>query len=136
MTVILDTNVIVRLMVDDDEEQAAQAAALVDMQTAVVPPIALCEAAWVLRSSYGFRSYDIRDALAALLGYASVKTDRDAAALGFAFLDAGADFADGMIVHQGRVLGGDQFVTFDRRARAAAMTLGLDSRAPGERGRG
>lgn len=31
-------------------------------------------------------------------------------------LDAGGDFADGVIAFEGRQMGGETFVTFDRRA--------------------
>jgi predicted nucleic-acid-binding protein len=35
---------------------------------------------------------------------------------GLAQLEAGGDFADGVIAHQGQWLGGDVFVSFDRQA--------------------
>ena len=91
---------------------------------------ALCETAWVPRSSYGFSARQIREALATLLDYSALVTDRRVAASGLAFLDAGADFADGVIAAEGYALGGERFVSFDRRAVAAAASLGIDARTP------
>jgi len=45
--------------------------------------------------------------------------DRGSAAL----LEAGGDFADGVIAFEGRRLGGDVFISFDRRA-VAMITAG------------
>jgi len=35
---------------------------------------------------------------------------------GLAVLDAGGDFADGIMAHEGKWLGGETFVSFDRNA--------------------
>jgi predicted nucleic-acid-binding protein len=35
---------------------------------------------------------------------------------GLALLDAGGDFADGIIAYEGRWLGAEMFVSFDKRA--------------------
>jgi predicted nucleic-acid-binding protein len=37
---------------------------------------------------------------------------------GLAVLEAGGDFADGVIAHEGNWLGADAFVTFDKKAVA------------------
>jgi predicted nucleic-acid-binding protein len=37
---------------------------------------------------------------------------------------SGADFADGVIAHEGRTAGGDVFVSFDEKAVAALEKLG------------
>jgi hypothetical protein len=53
-----------------------------------------------------------------------------------AVLEAGGDFADGVIAHQGQWLGGDTFVSFDRQAvtllRAQGVSTQLLPSRPGE----
>jgi len=45
-----------------------------------------------------------------------VITDHAAVDAGFKAMDDGADFADGVIDYEGRWLGGETFVSFDKRA--------------------
>jgi predicted nucleic-acid-binding protein len=45
-----------------------------------------------------------------------------------AMLDAGGDFADGVIAYDGRRLGGATFVTFDKKAVDRLMRQGVDAR--------
>jgi predicted nucleic-acid-binding protein len=51
----------------------------------------------------------------------------DSAAIdaGLEMLEAGADFADGVIAHEGRWLGGETFVSFDKKAVAAVAKQGM-----------
>ena len=44
-----------------------------------------------------------------------------------ALLEAGGDFADGVIAHQGQWLGGDTFLSFDRQAVALLQQRGIDA---------
>jgi predicted nucleic-acid-binding protein len=43
---------------------------------------------------------------------------------GLTTLDAGADFADGVIDYEGAWLGGETFVSFDKKAVAALVKTG------------
>ena len=57
MTIAIDTNVLVRLLVRDDEAQYAAAQRLVDQAAAAVEPVLIVlgdlrETEWVLRSRY------------------------------------------------------------------------------------
>jgi predicted nucleic-acid-binding protein len=56
-----------------------------------------------------------------------IPCDRAAVEAGLASLRAGGDFADGVIAHEGRRMGADVFVSFDRRA--VALLKGLDEPA-------
>lgn len=47
---------------------------------------------------------------------ANVVVNRPAAEAGLALLEAGGDFADGIIAFEGSLLGGDTFLSFDRQA--------------------
>ena len=72
MTIAIDTNVLVRLLVRDDEAQYAAAQRLVDEAAAAEEPVlivlgALLETEWVLRSRYKLDKASIAGALTALL---------------------------------------------------------------------
>lgn len=115
--VAVDTNVLVRVAVRDDVGQADTATKLMaraKMVAIAVP--SLCEFVWVLRSVYRFRSSDIAKAIRTLLAAENVETNRPAIDAGLAMLDAGGDFADGAIAYEGRWLGAETFVSFDRQA--------------------
>lgn len=117
MKVSVDTNVLMRIVVRDDLQQAKRALDLLaqaDVITVALP--ALCELAWVLRQVYRFKPADIATALRAILSVKNVVTNRAAAELGLSVLEAGGDFADGVIAFEGRWLGGETFVSFDRKA--------------------
>jgi predicted nucleic-acid-binding protein len=47
---------------------------------------------------------------------ANVVVNRPAAEAGLVVLEAGGDFADGVIAYEGRWLGADTFVSFDKAA--------------------
>jgi predicted nucleic-acid-binding protein len=72
----------------------------------------------VLRRVYRLGRKDIHAALQALLNAGSVAVNRPAAEAGLAVPDAGGDFADGLIAFEGKWLGGETFVSFDRKAVA------------------
>ena len=117
MRIAVDTNVLVRAAVRDDAEQTDSATKL--MRRAEVVAIAvssLCEFVWVLRSVYRFHSDEMAKAIRALLAAENVETNRLAVEAGLAMLDAGGDFADGAIAYEGRWLGGETFVSFDKKA--------------------
>ncbi len=117
MKVIADTNVLIRVIVADDPIQADKAqAVLLEAQLIAMPLPVLCELCWVLKGSYGADRAEIAAAIRKLVQSANVQTDTAAVEAGLAILEAGGDFADGVIAHQGRVLGGEIFTTFDSRA--------------------
>jgi predicted nucleic-acid-binding protein len=127
--VIVDTNILVRAVVRDDEGQARAAAALLkEAEIIAVPLPCLCEFVWVLRRVYGFRQDDIAAAIEALLEAGIVAVNRPAADAGLAILKAGGDFADGLIAYEGAWLGGETFVSFDRKAVSLIAQSGQQAR--------
>lgn len=117
MRITADTNVLVRAVVGDEPRQSAAAqAALKGAQTVAVPLPALCEFVWVLMDSYGFGRSEIASAVRALMNSANVAADRPAVEAGLALLEAGGDFADGAIAFEGARLGGERFLSFDKKA--------------------
>lgn len=131
MRITADTNVLVRAVINDDHEQAKRAARLLARAewVAVTLP-SLCEFVWVLRSTYQISVADVITAIRALLDAASVRVNRPAAEAGLAALEAGGDFADGVIAFEGQMLGGDTFVSFDKKAVSLLNAQGLSARLP------
>ena len=97
MRVAVDTHVLVCAVVGDDPAQAAIAAkVLTDAILVAVALPSLCEQVWVLCRVYAFALAD--------------------AAAGLAVLDAGGDFADGVIAYEDQWLSGATFMSFDKKA--------------------
>jgi predicted nucleic-acid-binding protein len=107
----------VRAAVRDDLDQADAATRIMARaEVLAIPVSSLCEFVWVLRSVYGYRAPKIAEAIRILLSAENVETNRTAIDAGLALLDMGGDFADGVIAYEGRWLGGETFVSFDRKA--------------------
>lgn len=129
MKVAVDTNVLVRAAVRDDPAQADIATAvLTDAKVIAVALPCLCEFVWVLLRVYGFEPSEAAQAIRALLNIARVQVNRPAVEAGLQVLDAGGDFADGVIAYEGRWLGGDSFVSFDKKAVALLTAQGQSAR--------
>ncbi len=119
--IALDTNVLVRYLVDDDPQQSRQAARLIEQAVArdeslFISDIVACETVWVLASAYGLPRAEIADALGALLRARSLvfaSTDRLASALE-AYRRGKGDFADYLIREQAHAHGADAVATFDK----------------------
>lgn len=89
----------------------------------------LCEFVWVLLSKiYGFQASDVAAAISALLEVPNVEVNRPAVEAGLSLLEAGADFADGVIAYEGNWLGGETFVSFDKKAVALLTNQGHAAR--------
>jgi predicted nucleic acid-binding protein len=109
----VDTNVIVRLLVNDDERQGSEARRLFESEEIWIGVTVLLEAARVLESVYELSPTETVKALRALLGLPNVRVE-DAAAVATA-LEAtgrGLDLADAL--HLARAPEETEFVTFDR----------------------
>lgn len=125
MKVAVDTNVLVRAVVRDDPAQASAAVAvLTDAELIAVALPCLCEFVWVLLRVYGFQQADAASAIRALLAATNVEMNRPAVEAGLLVLDAGGDFADGVIAYEGNWLGGETFVSFDKKAVALLAAQG------------
>ena len=125
MKLTVDTNVLVRAAVGDDPAQARIAAEVLGTATVIAVALpSLCEFVWVLQRVYGLPKADAASAIRALVGAANVEVNRPAVDAGLQLLEAGGDFADGVIAYEGRWLGGETFVSFDRQAVALLTARG------------
>ena len=129
MKVSVDTNVLVRAVVRDDKAQAKVAIKVLrDAEVIAIALPCLCEFVWVLRRVYDFQPADAANAIRALLAAANVEMNRPAVEAGLSMLDAGGDFADGVIAYEGNWLGGETFVSFDKKAVALLKAQGQQAR--------
>jgi len=112
-----DTNVLVRAITGDDAVQSKLAQAeLANADLVALALPALCELVWVLSRGYKIPAPDIAAAIRRLIDAATVAVNRPAVEAGLALLEAGGDFADGVIAYAGHWLGAETFVSFDTKA--------------------
>ncbi len=117
MKIAADTNVLVRAIVRDDKAQSAAAQReLAQAEVVALTIPALCELVWVLTRAYKIPAPEIAKTIRSLLNAANVNVNYPAAEAGLAALEAGGDFADGVIAFEGAWLGADVFVSFDKKA--------------------
>jgi predicted nucleic-acid-binding protein len=125
MKITVDTNVLVRAVLQDDASQAKIAADALQKATLIaIPTPCLCELAWVLMRGANKTKEQVSSAIRALLDTSKVEMNRPAVEAGLAVLEAGGDFADGVIAYEGAWLGGDTFLSFDKKAIALLKKQG------------
>lgn len=120
--IALDTNVLVRFLVQDDPDQARIANTVLDQLTDAAPGFVgrevLVELVWVLERAYGYQRADIAAALDGLLS--AIELEIEAAdEVGVAvdrYRNDGFGFADLMIAAAARRTDASELVTFDRKA--------------------
>jgi predicted nucleic-acid-binding protein len=124
----LDTNVLVRYIMQDDAKQSALANKLIEGLTEDSPGyislLAIVEMVWVLESAYGLRRQQVTEALRNLLSVNVFKVDRVAVVASAlrTYADGTADVADCLIERSSALAGCRCTMTFDR---AAAKTGGM-----------
>ena len=126
----LDTNVLVRYLVQDDPQQAARATQIMERElTEAVPGfialVVLIETTWVLQRLYRARREEIGQTVSDLLSTRSIVIEnRDVVARALAISEKnGCGFADAVIAASAWNAGCTKIVSFDRGARRAGMTL-------------
>jgi predicted nucleic-acid-binding protein len=119
----IDTNLVIRLLLDDDPAQSAAARALLTTNDVVISPTVLLETLWVLESRYGANKDVLLETVAALAGFAGVTIGQpDQAAEFFRLWRGGLDPQDA--AHLAFVDEVDAFVTFDRGLVKRAKKVG------------
>jgi predicted nucleic-acid-binding protein len=127
----IDTNVILRLVVDDDEEQrrlvTAFGSGLNKEYRGLITLVALLEADWALRSQFGFTRRQSSEALRRLTHIRGVDVEsHDAVVRALLTVDeANADFAGALIAERSVELGCEKTVTLDRKAANKVPSMEL-----------
>lgn len=126
----LDTNVLVRYIMQDDARQSPLATALVESLTAetpgFVPLVAVVELVWVLASCYALNRAQLVSALEALLRTKEIVLENAEVVWRAVRVYRGgsADFADCLVERSAAAAGCERTMTFDRgAAKNCAMTL-------------
>ena len=120
----IDTNVLVRALVNDNAAQSARAVALLTGHDIFIPVTVVLELEWVLRSRYAFTPKVVAQAIEKIAALGNVVVGERAAVLAAAARAAqGWDFADAL--HHALSQGCEDFSTLDadlvkRAARATA----------------
>lgn len=120
--VALDTNVLVRLFIDDDPDQHLRVQALVGSLTrerpGLVHPVVLCEFVWALRRVYRVPKQEVADALGHVLRTSTLSVvRRPYAEQALDLYRSGPfDFADCLLAAEYADLGGEMR-TFDQKAQ-------------------
>jgi predicted nucleic-acid-binding protein len=128
MKITADTNLLVRAVTEDDPGQSRAAQTMLREADVVALTIAaLCELVWVLSQGYKISADKIAEAVRRLMNGTNVVVNRRVADAGLAMLDAGGDFADGVIAYEGNWLGADVFVSFDKKAVKRLEAQGLSA---------
>ena len=129
MKISVDTNVLARAVLQDDAEQAHAAAKILEEASLIAVSLpCLCELAWILFRGAQFPKEKVAVAIRALLDAGNVVMNRPAVEAGLSILAAGGDFADGVIAYEGNWLGGETFVSFDKKAVALLSAQGQSAR--------
>lgn len=122
----VDTNVLVRVLVDDPSalEQCRSARQTLSAAGAVyVTQVVQIETVWVLASAYGLDKLAIQETLMKIAGHPAFSLQRpDAFNAAFQYYQAGhGDFADCMILAES-ASAGHELATFDRKLEKLAGT--------------
>ena len=126
----LDTNVLVRYVMQDDPKQSPKATRLIESLTAeapgFVPLVVLIELIWVLSACYDLNREQVAQALEALMRAKEIALDRaeQVAQALRTFRTSSADFADCLIERTAAAAGCEKTVTFDvGTVKGAGMVL-------------
>jgi predicted nucleic-acid-binding protein len=120
----VDTNVLVRFLIDDGSEHVASARRIFAEEKVFVPLSVMLETEWVLRSNFGFEPSQICDAFDRLLGLETIAV-QEIDIVEDAVLSSrdGMDFADAL--HLLSSANCDGFYTFDKKFIRKAERLAL-----------
>jgi predicted nucleic-acid-binding protein len=127
----IDTNVLVRALVQDDAAQAARAQSLLTEHDVFIPVTVILELEWVLRSRYAFTPKIVAQAIEKITALGNVVVgERDAVLVAASRAAQGWDFADAL--HHALSQGCVDFITLDAvlAKRAARMVTSGAKLAP------
>jgi predicted nucleic-acid-binding protein len=119
----LDTNVLVRYLVQDDPEQSAKATHLIEHRLTergrgFISVVAMVETVWVLDRAYGLDAQEIAGAIERILqvDVLTVENEQEVFAAMIALKQGVGSFADALIAELGNRAGCRHTLTFDHGA--------------------
>ena len=126
--IAIDSNILLRYLVEDDAEQAALATAFIENELSDESPgfvslVVVAELAWALRRGYGQPWAEIRAMIGELINTPQIVIDQQAVIEQAIALNHD-DLADALIHEMGKANGCATTATFDRKfARLAGVQL-------------
>lgn len=131
MKITPDSNVLLRAITGDDPRQSLAAQkALQSAELVGLTLPALCELVWVLARGYKISAGEIATTIRRLIDAANVTVNRGAVEAGLQILENNGDFADGVIAYEGRWIGCDTFLSFDKQAVRLVAAAGQKTHVP------
>lgn len=131
MRITPDSNVLLRAITGDDRRQSMAAQkALQGAEVVGLTLPALCELVWVLARGYKIPAGEIAATIRRLIDAANITVNRGAVEAGLQILENNGDFADGVIAYEGRWLGCETFLSFDKQAVRLVAATGQSTRVP------
>jgi predicted nucleic-acid-binding protein len=119
----VDTNVIVRLIIDDDPQQSHAVRLLLRTEAFWISKSVVLEMIWVLESFYRYDRATVHELFEILVGMANVEIeDKTEVIEALDLMSHGVDPADAM--HLASTPHGTKFVTFDRDMVRTAKRAG------------
>lgn len=120
--IAIDTNIVVRIIVDDEPKQVAKARRLLEHDRVFLLTTVVLESEWVLRSMYGLDRIALQRSLKAFCSLPNlVFEDGPRVQRALALHDQGLDLADAL--HIAGAEKADAFATFDKSLRVKATKL-------------
>ena len=119
--IAIDTNVVIRPLIDDDAAQSDSARRLLGQLTIENPGFlcreAMLEFVWVLERVYGVSRSIIGTAVLDLISSDNIVVENDEAMThaAYRYMQGGVDFADLMILSAAQASDCDRLYTFDRK---------------------
>lgn len=128
-TVVTDTNVLVRYLLNDDAHQNAIACQYLDNREikCVIPMMVFCEIDWLLRKKVKIPRMEIIKSFERLTKKPNIVFDKQAFNMGLNFLKNGGDFADGLIAYQANIYDNATLLTFDKKAQTISQSLFINT---------
>ena len=112
--IAVDTNVLVRLLLNDEPTQVQQSKQLFSNNEIFISDTVLLESAWVLKHSGSYTQLQIAEGLRRICGFHAVSVENPKRlALTWEWVEEGLDFADAFHLASSQFL--EQLVTFDQK---------------------
>ena len=112
--IAVDTNILVRLLLNDDLVQVQQSKQLFSQNDIYISDSVLLESAWVLKHSGKYTHLQIAEGLRRIGGFPTVSVENPKRlALAWEWVQDGLEFADAFHLADAQAL--NKFVTFDQK---------------------
>lgn len=124
---IIDTNVLLRFILNDDAKQHAKVKKyfISNELFLYLPIMTVCETIWVIKDKMKIPRQSVIQILTALVEQDNILTATEAFDYGMKFLKSGGDFADGVIAYQVSQYENVSLLTFDKKAQSIARQLNI-----------